>query len=184
MGRIQCSSLDMKLLKRLQVIDCLLSLFVFTPLCVFYWRGTYQLADIYIVPSRPVLSATLSTVLGCALQVCMSSAQRPLARIVKSQHAGWVRFMITRGYTAIYAVGLVNHWRGAWALVDLLTTTSLWSSCASTLVGGIALVALRSLSNVIAPPLAVSLDLPEDYFVAQTFFKSHVSGKTYALPLI
>lgn len=68
----------------------------------------------------------------------------------------------------------MNHWRGIWATLDYYTGTQWTTAIMSLLVGITGLVWLRAFRNIMAPPLIIVSDGPEEYFTFPTMFRSAV----------
>ena len=62
--------------------DNLLSALIIGPLVVFYWRGTWELLDVYLYPDDKAASGWTCSALGNIGLVCLVYLQTPLARSV------------------------------------------------------------------------------------------------------
>ncbi len=71
-----------------------------------------------------------------------------------------------------FTKGCVNHWRGVWTTLDVYTGVG-WTTASMSLVVGITgLVWLRAFRNIMAPPLVIIVDAPEEYFTFPTMFRT------------
>ncbi|CAG0884064.1 unnamed protein product [Darwinula stevensoni] len=157
--------------KCIALLDAALSIFLIGPMVVFYWRGTWQVMDAYLMPESEGSSAWVSLGVGLLVPLTAYLSQHHLD-LYLAQKSPWPVFaVLSRVYTAVYAFGTVSHWRGTWKLLDYYTGTGWQSATVSVVVGLVGLGALRSIVNIGAPPFFVKLDLPERFFVSPTQFR-------------
>ncbi|XP_042860983.1 uncharacterized protein LOC122246467 [Penaeus japonicus] len=158
----------------LAVIDSLLSIFIFAPLVVGYWRGCWQLMDIYLLPGNKQLSVLTSLAIGNVSGLVFCLLQGPLAAVCDNERRPRLHLLVSRLYTAVYCVCCVNHWRGVWAAWDLYTGISWQSGATSAGIGLLTLALTRGLKNILAPPFIVVTDHPSGYFKVPTLFSTKV----------
>lgn len=106
-------------------------------LVVFYWRGAWEVLDTYLYPDDKLMSAIVSYVIACILQliVCIAqpflnalyayrppdsrltlTKQSPFSVLLSVTVRRW--FLETVMYLLVNFVS-VSHWRGIWMLLDL-----------------------------------------------------------------
>ena len=104
------------------VADNLLSAIVIGPLVVFYWRGTWELLDVYLLPDDKAASGWTCTSVGNIGLICLVYLQKPLARWI---HVDNLLHWIFGYHLYTYVLGVLNvcHWRGLWVLICLLYTS-------------------------------------------------------------
>lgn len=158
----------------LAVLDTLFSCMVVAPAVVGYWRGTWELANMYVCPERPLLSSLLSMGLGTVGHLTLMLSQGFLKKHLDPDRSRLNYYLWSRLYTVAYGVVSVNSWRGPWGLMEMLMGRG--SSTAPLLVSVVALMALRCLRNVTAPPFALALDRPKEYFDVPSMFRISVSN--------
>jgi len=116
------------------LIDNLLSAVVIGPLVVFYWRGTWELLDVYLFPDDKVASGWTCATVGNVGLICLVYLQKPLAKWVRVDNPlHW-----TLGYHMyMYVLGGLNvcHWRGVWVLLDHYTGICILSSWTTFAIG-------------------------------------------------
>ena len=137
---------------------------------VFYWRGTWVLADVYLYPNDLETSAWASVAIGyggmlvlAARQLCCGSsaartavtpaADADLAPAIGSTAAaGSAPLRMLHGYLVAFLV--VNCWRGVWFLLDLhvLVDDKEASAWLTHAIGAVLLAAAGHFQSVIAPP--------------------------------
>jgi len=116
------------------ILDNLLSALVIGPLVVFYWRGTWELLDVYLFPDNKEASGWTCTSVGNVGLLCIVYLQNPLARWLRVDNPlHWL--LGFHLYT--YVLGALNvcHWRGLWVLLDHYTGVSLISSWITFAIG-------------------------------------------------
>ncbi|XP_076060917.1 transmembrane protein fuseless [Oratosquilla oratoria] len=156
----------------LAVLDSLFSILVVSPLVVGYWRGTWQLMDIYLLPGNKAMSVWTSLAIGlfCGLFFCF--LHEPMTRCFDHERRPQLHLLMARLYTFVFCVGCVNHWRGVWAAWDLYTGTSWQSGVTSAGIGLLTLGICRGLKNILAPPFVIIPDHPRGYFDFPTMFEA------------
>jgi len=64
------------------VVDNLLSAVLIGPLVVFYWRGTWELLNVYLFPRNQAASGWTCSAIGTVGLLCLVYLQQPLARCI------------------------------------------------------------------------------------------------------
>lgn len=95
-----------------RILDGFICIFVLAPLVVFYWRGSFQVLDIYTYPSSLVLSSWINTVIGVVGTVAVNLLQGWLHTRVQRITVPAVQILCKRIYTYVFGWIIVNHWRG------------------------------------------------------------------------
>ena len=104
----------------LHALDCALSLFLFFPSMLAYWRGIWDLLGVYIIPEQEPLCHWLTTGLGaCAL---LNYFTLPLLDHWLSRDRRLTYFLVTRLHMVV--MGLLNmaYWRGVSTLISFCLT--------------------------------------------------------------
>ncbi|XP_059476124.1 uncharacterized protein LOC132197087 isoform X2 [Neocloeon triangulifer] len=162
------------------VLDVLFSCLVVGPAVVGYWRGTWALAEHYIVPQDPTLSAWISLCIGCVSHLVFNFVQGPLQRhVAKWNCVAWL--LVSRLYTAFFSFACVNCWRGVWQTLEHYTGSDLSALMVTTTAAIIALAVMRTLRNIAAPPFAIVIDARPGYFQFPTMFRVSPGSKDPAL---
>lgn len=157
-------------------IDSFLSIVIFSPIVVGYWRGCWQLMDRGLLPENPRYSLWASLAIGLGSGLLFGLLQDVLTKALLRSDFSLLFFIVSRVYTVIYCIGCVNHWRGVWMAWDIYTGTSWESGAASAGIGLLLLAVTRGLKNILAPPFVVVPDHKEHYFSITTLFKTKVSS--------
>ena len=95
-----------------RLLDGFICIFVLAPLVVFYWRGSFQVLDIYTYPSDLALSSWINVVIGIVGTVAVNLLQGFLHTRVNRIKVPALQLAIKRLYTYIFGWIIVNHWRG------------------------------------------------------------------------
>jgi len=123
------------------LIDNVLSVTVMAPLVVSYWRGTWLLLDVYLLPDDKEASGWTCCAIGNIGLVCMVYLQTSLAIWVRVEKTlSWVI-----GYHVYtYVLGGLNvcQWRGVWNLLDYYTGVNVLSSWTTFAIGIISYITL------------------------------------------
>ena len=134
-------------------------------LTLFYWRGTWEICNIYIYPGEYVKTAWASLTIGYVGLALYFSLQYVSCRYHvnnprESDHSlDTVIFMFSRLESYFVGFFVVNCWRGLWYLQDiyLVPTYPVLSAWLSHSVGVVFLICLRKFKSVYAPP-AIDMD--------------------------
>lgn len=158
----------------LAVIDTCLCLFVFFPLSVIHWRGTWDLLDAYIIPDDLFYSSWVSFAIGATacffgymLQPQLSKWSLGRGRICHG--------FVVRIYMYLFSWAILCYWRGTWNLMDLymgegIPNALLWYGIAIGLS-----VLFRTSRTIAGIPMQIQVDTdPEFCLEPDTRFKIQV----------
>lgn len=155
--------------------DVVISSVIVGPAVVGYWRSVWLLMEVYVFPENILLSSLISTAIGNLGHLVFAFSKGFFEKYCHPDRNVFLFYGVSRLYTVGFAFVCVNGWRGPWSILDLYTEMELTSVAASTLVGVIALAAMRTLRNVGAPPFAITMDSVDGYFDVLTMFRVTVS---------
>lgn len=155
----------------LVALDAALSTAVITPVVVSYWRITWKLMDIYMVPGHKTWSIAASVSIGFFGLFAFTLFQHRLKLYLKPRKHTVMYYVMSRGYTAAFAYSCVNSWRGIWDAMDIATGTRPHVVATSVALGICSLAFMRTLRNIIAPPIAILTDSYDGYFEVPTLFR-------------
>ena len=158
------------------ILDSTLALVALSPFVVGYWRGCWQLMDLYLFANNKLLSIYASFILGVAIELVFCVTQSQLTEIFDYKKRHQLFLLVSRLYSIIFAFGCVNHWRGVWAMWDYYTGVGWESSLISMMLGILSLIMARGLVNIGAPPFVFLTDAPKDFFEMPTMFSIKVSN--------
>lgn len=158
--------------KFLTILDMLISALIVSPAVVGFWRSAWVLMDIHVLPSDPLMSAIVSTVIGICGHIFFTLSGNFFTEHFHPNRNRILYYVVSRSYTVCYAFVCVNGWRGPWYILDLHSKNSIFIS---TLVGVIALIVIRALRNISASPCVMLTDGVKGYFEVITMFRISVS---------
>lgn len=168
----------------LAAADATFASLVVAPAVVSYWKSTWTLMDLLVLPDRPVADAAVCAGVGLAVNLlaCLMQARIATAVAALPKPCYWI---VSRLYTCIAGVCCVATWRGVWNLLNESTGDDARTVLATTAAALLALAALRALRNVVAAPFAVAIDSPDDYFEVPTMFRTApVTGEVHTLKFL
>ncbi|XP_033733681.1 uncharacterized protein LOC117322849 [Pecten maximus] len=162
--------------------NSLINLVVVSPLVVCFWRGTWEIMDVYVFPDDFGLTAWVSVAIGNAIIFLFSILQDYFSKLNKLNNP-FVHFVLSRLYVYLLGFGCVNQWRGVWFLQDHYTGKTWQSATGSTVIGVSVLCCLRCLSGIIASPLVLFRDNDRDslFVITKRFSSKVVPGIKFAL---
>lgn len=155
-------------------LDAFFSSFVVAPLVVSYWRGTWNLAAVYLFPDELIKSSVASLIIGIIGHLVFTIWQGSFRGHFNPDRRRLTFYCCSRIYTGIYGVVCVNCWRGGWQLVDHYTARNMVTILSVTIFAIIALTLLKALRNVGATPFVVVNDNSREYFDVPTMYKKSV----------
>jgi len=161
--------------------DLAWSSLVVAPLVVLFWRGTWDILNLWVYPEFPALdspnnaerlekSSLVCFVLGLVLRILLDLAKpflgealQPKDKIIK--HLGRLVF------TGLYSLAGVSFWRGTWYLMRLDVGENTLPLLV-VLVGGVAVIVFSKISRtLISSPLSLGQDSHDTTFEAASFFR-------------
>ncbi|XP_069117795.1 uncharacterized protein [Argopecten irradians] len=156
----------------ISMANALINLAIVSPLVVCFWRGTWELMDVYLFPDDFELTAWISVAIGNAIIFLFSIFQGYFSNLNKIKNP-FIYFVFSRLHIYLLGFGCVNQWRGVWFLQDHYTGKTWQSATGSTIIGVSVLSCMRCLSGIIASPLLLCRDNDkEDMFVVTRRFSS------------
>lgn len=155
----------------LAALDAALSLAVITPVVVSYWRITWLLMDLYVVPEHQALSVAASVAIGFLGLFVFTLVQHRLKSFLRPRKHTAMYYVASRCYTAAFAYSCVNSWRGIWAGMDMVTGTRTPAVAASVVLSICTLACMKTLRNIVAPPIVILTDNYDGYFEVPTLFR-------------
>lgn len=156
----------------LSVLDMLISMLIVSPAVVGYWRSVWELMDIHVLPENPLISATVSFVIGVCGQVLFSLSGKTFTETFHLNRNRFVFYVVSRSYTVCYSFIGINSWRGLWYLFDMNSNRFIFMS---TVTAVITLIVIRGLKNISSSPCVIVTDGVDGYFNVTTMFRISVS---------
>ena len=158
----------------LAVTDGFLCLFVFFPLGIFHWRGTWGLQDVYFAPGDEAKSGWISLAFGTVGCIIMPLLQPAIFQRIPADSTK-TYFIVSRLFMYVNSWFVMGYWRGVWDLVDYYLTTAwqnsviLYAFCQF-----VALVTCTARNNV-GLPFSIALDTNQDILQPDRLFSLNVS---------
>ncbi|CAH1118921.1 unnamed protein product [Phaedon cochleariae] len=161
----------------LAILDALFAALVVCPCVVCYWRAVWGLMDLYLEPLGSLNSGLVSIVIGMGGHIVFNVFQTVFEKNVHPDHNRTVYYLLSRLYTVCFAFVCVNGWRGPWECLNVHSMNDMVVLLATTGVGIAAMVSMKVLRNVTAPPFVVAVDDVKGYFEVTTMFKIKMREK-------
>ncbi|CAG9759757.1 unnamed protein product [Ceutorhynchus assimilis] len=174
--------------KILSTLDCLISVFIVTPLVVACWRGTSQLMDVYGEYFPPLESF----IIGTLTYIVIGISQESFHGLINRKHKSWTgticAFFCMKMYTIVLNAVTNMHWRGGWTIVEeyfgihesetqgYVVNNGRGAFCFFTICF-LLMFSMRCLRNLNSPPFEICLDYGDDMFLFPNMFKVKVSEK-------
>lgn len=150
----------------------LISTLIVSPAVVGYWRSAWVLMDIHVLPTDPLMSALVSSIIGLCGHMFFSLSGKLFTEQFHPNRNRILYYVVSRSYTMCYAFVCVNGWRGPWYLLDFRPKSFIFMS---TLISVVALIVVRALRNITAAPCVIVPDSVKGYFEVVTMFRISVS---------
>lgn len=155
----------------LEIADIIFSSLVVSPAVVTYWKSSWTLMDLYVLPEQPVISALISAVFGLCCDLVLCVCQTQLTKFLTPDRGRLFYYVFSRLYTYVAGVACIAAFRGLWNLLNECTEDSAKTLMCTTAAATLSLAALKVLRNISASPFAVCVDSPQNYFDVPTMFK-------------
>ena len=161
----------------LGVLDQLIAFIWVTPLTVCFWRATWILLDLYILPDDIYIGSWITFVAG-SLTCSLINILQPFFDCVCDGKGKLLFVLVCQIQIYVFSVMTVSHWRGTWNLTDHYTGIT-WSSNVIVLTSALFLLFLfLSVSSVMAvPPLTLIADTHQPFFSSIPRFRTNVSRR-------
>ena len=160
--------------------DFLFSFFVVHPLNVFYWRGTWDLYDLYVFPGdspkQQLRSFSICLLVGSTIYL-LSMTVLPLMEQYAQPKGRWRHLdVVTRRlFMYIFLFGVIGYWRGLWGLVDLCLGTGMRDAVIVYAIVPVTAWVVRGSRGTMSTPFGVQHDTCRDFYKGVPRFKSEVS---------
>ncbi|ESP02845.1 hypothetical protein LOTGIDRAFT_110590 [Lottia gigantea] len=158
----------------LHVLDSYFSVILFGPLVTAYWRGTWEIADVYLFPDNSNLSFGVSTAAGVLVYLCFNFSQDHFTSL-NYKMSSPMFCISSRLHAYILGHAMVNYWRGIMGFMDKINKTYLYMGL-ETILSTILLAVLKGSINAISAPLLTIPDTGphgrKDYFQISTKLKT------------
>lgn len=144
---------DMSCIKHqvLRVIDILIGCFIIAPLVVLYWRSTWKLMDLYIVPSYPEISGIICTIGGFTLSFIIVLFHQEIS--LRTSNCNIVLLQTIRSVLVyVTSLGCILYWRGVWLVLDHVTPRTWMSYLACHSISLLILLTTKTVSSIVSPP--------------------------------
>lgn len=82
------------------------------PLVVAYWRGSFELLDLYFFPDFPYLAGTLEIILGVCGGLLFQCTQKWMGKVTSPIRSPIAALVVRRWYSYFFAGFVVCVWRG------------------------------------------------------------------------
>ena len=162
------------LIQRLHVLDSLLSLFIFFPLNILFWRGAWDLWGLYVDP-QPVYPSPRWLLLAVSLLAYSSYFVAPLLDRLLQSSRSLSYFVSTRLFLIVSATLHLSLWRGLWETFDALQSSA-WIVCVLQFVLSYGLLLFLCCARTcIFAPFYVAIDTRHDLLRVGTRFITTVS---------
>ncbi|CAL8111608.1 unnamed protein product [Orchesella dallaii] len=181
-SQIRRNSLNQRKLARKTVLcyrlaDLVMVMLLIFPLAIAFWRGVWQLMEYHSVQWG--IDPWLSMGVGYSIPFILHVVQEPLKRTVCLEKMSFPLFyVLSRAILLIHSFGSVNQWRGLWAWMDIFFgVDDPWSAIITMIIGIVFLVVLKTLNNVLAPPLFCFVDESRSIHDCTLRFKTSTKNK-------
>lgn len=107
----------------LHVIDTLVALLIVAPLVVLHWRGTWTFMDNhpeYFPPWNSFLFGGMLHTIFVLVREYLHTEFSVSSDGKKSLFRTIYRHISTKLYTYMFSIGSIMHWRGGWAVLEIL----------------------------------------------------------------
>ncbi|XP_069114337.1 uncharacterized protein [Argopecten irradians] len=142
----------------LSSVDVFINFTVIATLVVFFWRGTWDLLDVFFIPANYELSLWISLVGATTSLMILAIVQDKLNVAFAPNRTSALGFCVVSRLHAYFVASLqVCQWRGSWGLLDLYQINH-WKGWICSFVSILFLSVLGSLAQATASPLAACHD--------------------------
>lgn len=162
--------------KIVSILDGFLCLFVFFPLAIFHWRGTWGLQVIYFFPDNLELSQWVSLAIGSVGCTILMFFQPVLFNYVTPSDKV-MYYICSRLFLYVSGWTVMCYWRGLWDTLDFYLTVD-WKNSMFLYGLAVTLTLLTKTSrNNLGLPFSLAVDTDEDLLKSDTALKVKVTKR-------
>lgn len=154
--------------------DIFFASFILLPLVVIYWFTSWELCDIYISPENLTVSAAISFSIGFIGQFISMYYQAVFESLGNFVKMKFLRILIAKFYSLLFALTSISFWRGAWMFADILSSNSNFELWTSLIQNSLILMLLKAFRNTLSSPFVTITDDKENVFSIETHFDRKV----------
>ena len=96
------------------LLDCIVTVIVINYLIIAYWRGAFNVLNLYFLPDQHKLSNWITIAIGYAMFALLLLLQFPAVRVARSISSPWLRSPWEIFYWLMAFLMMVCIWRGEW----------------------------------------------------------------------
>ncbi|XP_031623852.1 uncharacterized protein LOC116341117 isoform X2 [Contarinia nasturtii] len=161
----------------LNISDTIIAIVIVTPLVVSFWYGTWSFMDTFseYFPAIPTLLC------GSVWNMFIVLSRHHVYEKVKTPHLREKtikqkigRYIFTKLFIYVFSITCIMVFRAIFLLCAPYDVGFIPASLMMIVCGSV-LVCLKSIKNIIAPPMAIATDCKEVSFAFPTRFKTHAS---------
>lgn len=159
----------------LEAFDKLFSLVILPPFIIGYWRGTYNLLDIFLYKNNHEIRSWIFIIIGIIGNFFLTFYQRQI-KLFLNPEINQIRYLIgSRIYTIISSIICINGFRSVWLLIEIYITSNIKEMMIILIfVVLILLGAFKGIRNILDTPYYLVRDCYEHFFDIPTRFKMSV----------
>lgn len=159
----------------MEAFDKFFSLVILPPIIVGYWRGTYNLLNIFLYTNNIELRSWIFLIIGILGNFILTLYQQQIKSFLNPE-INRLRYLIgSRIYTIISTLICINAFRSIWHLFDIyITENHKQILMINMLVVLIILGAFKGIRNILDTPYFLVHDRYEKYFYIPTRFQMSV----------
>ena len=162
----------------LACVDGLLCLFIFFPLAILHWRGTWGLQDVYFFPSNHQVSYWTSFAIGSTGCVLLQLLQPSVFACIPDSNVVTYWFS-SRFFLYINGWFVMCYWRGAWDLFDFYLTEHWFNSILLFAFCQLVTLVTRTVRNNVGLPFSLALDVEPGILNPDRIFRKDVRNITF-----
>ncbi|XP_055387283.1 uncharacterized protein LOC129615897 isoform X1 [Condylostylus longicornis] len=159
-----------------KLLDACFVLFIVTPLVVAHWNSTWALIDHY---GKFYIKPDYTFIFGFILHIIFAILKEFLHQIIskksennKKTYYQFIRTLLLKLYTYLFAWGVNMHWRGGWSILDNVTGTEMCSAFMQVFACTTLLICTKSMRNLSAPPTYIIIDSKNTMSNFPTMFRT------------
>ena len=148
---------NMEAIQRLHLLDCVISAFLFTPITVLLWHGSFLILDDVILRENPFDGPWILLAIGISLQSFAAIfALRILATFYLLNHNAQKFMGIV--YNFILGFAQILQFRALNDIYDIYVGSEVQDAISATVTSGIILSALKISTQILDVPFSLSVD--------------------------
>ena len=161
-------------------VDLFLCFTVFSVLNIAFWRGAWDLLDLYLLPGEmdyevlAIRGSAISYAIGASSRILRVALEPTCHKLHNALRYGWAQYLAKIIFNFFDGCFMIAQWRGLYNILDFYVGYDLLPNIISLSIATVILVGSRSFSSTLGLPMSLIRDNREDFYVCWPRYRTKV----------